>query len=219
MNTPTESYRIVVIDDHPLFRKGVVQLLGLNPQFEVVGEAAGGVEGVKIVADTQPDLVILDLNMKDMDGIATLKEIKLLDLDSKVVMLTVSDDSRDLVAAVRAGADGYLLKDMEPEDIVARLSEALDGQMAIPERLGRALAVALREDDTSDRNQQISHLTEREQEILQCLAQGLSNKLIGRQLGIAEGTVKVHVKSLLRKLSFRSRLEAAVWAVENGIKY
>ncbi|WP_373976029.1 two-component system response regulator NarL [Chitinibacter sp. SCUT-21] len=214
----TDQYRIVVIDDHPLFRKGVVQLLGLNPQFVVVGEAAGGVDGVKVVAELQPDLVILDLNMKDMDGIATLKEIKQLDLDSKVVMLTVSDESRDLVNAVRAGADGYLLKDMEPEDIIARLSEALDGQMAIPERLGRALAVALREDDTTDRNQQIAHLTEREQEILQCLAQGLSNKLVGRQLGIAEGTVKVHVKSLLRKLNFRSRLEAAVWAVENGIK-
>lgn len=214
----TDQYRIVVIDDHPLFRKGVVQLLGLNPQFLVVGEAAGGVDGVKVVAELQPDLVILDLNMKDMDGIATLKEIKQLDLDSKVVMLTVSDESRDLVNAVRAGADGYLLKDMEPEDIIARLSEALDGQMAIPERLGRALAVALREDDTTDRNQQIAHLTEREQEILQCLAQGLSNKLVGRQLGIAEGTVKVHVKSLLRKLNFRSRLEAAVWAVENGIK-
>ncbi|WP_157669821.1 two-component system response regulator NarL [Chitinibacter sp. GC72] len=211
-------YRIVVIDDHPLFRKGVVQLLALNPQFQVVGEAAGGVEGVKTVAQLQPDLVILDLNMKDMDGIATLREIKLLDLDSKVVMLTVSDESRDLVNAVRAGADGYLLKDMEPEDIIARLQEALDGQMAIPERLGRALALALREDDTIDRNQQISHLTEREQEILQCLAQGLSNKLVGRELGIAEGTVKVHVKSLLRKLNFRSRLEAAVWAVENGIK-
>jgi two-component system nitrate/nitrite response regulator NarL len=211
-------YRIVVIDDHPLFRKGVVQLLALNPQFQVVGEAAGGVEGVKTVAQLQPDLVILDLNMKDMDGIATLREIKLLDLDSKVVMLTVSDESRDLVNAVRAGADGYLLKDMEPEDIIARLQEALDGQMAIPERLGRALALALREDDTTDRNQQISHLTEREQEILQCLAQGLSNKLVGRELGIAEGTVKVHVKSLLRKLNFRSRLEAAVWAVENGIK-
>ncbi|WP_410498603.1 two-component system response regulator NarL [Chitinibacter sp. S2-10] len=215
----TDLYRIVVIDDHPLFRKGVVQLLGLNPQFVVVGEAAGGIEGIKVVAELQPDLVILDLNMKDMDGIATLKEIKQLDLDSKVVMLTVSDESRDLVSAVRAGADGYLLKDMEPEEIIVRLGEALDGQMAIPERLGRALAMAMREDDTTDRKQQMTHLTEREQEILQCLAQGLSNKLVGRQLGIAEGTVKVHVKSLLRKLNFRSRLEAAVWAVENGIKY
>ena len=214
----TDIYRIVVIDDHPLFRKGVVQLLGLNPQFQVVGEAAGGIEGIKVVAELQPDLVILDLNMKDLDGISTLKEIKRLELDSKVVMLTVSDENRDLVNAVRAGADGYLLKDMEPEDIVASLSEALDGQMAIPERLGRALAMALRSDDGVDRNQQLAHLTEREQEILQCLAQGLSNKLIGRELGIAEGTVKVHVKSLLRKLNFRSRLEAAVWAVENGVK-
>lgn len=214
----TDTYRIVVIDDHPLFRKGVIQLLALNPAFQVVGEAADGTEGIQVVAELQPDLVILDLNMKGLDGISTLKEIKRLDLDSKVVMLTVSDENRDLVNAVRAGADGYLLKDMEPEDIVSSLSDALDGQMAIPERLGRALALALRSDDGVDRNQQIAHLTEREQEILQCLAQGMSNKLIGRELGIAEGTVKVHVKSLLRKLNFRSRLEAAVWAVENGVK-
>jgi two-component system nitrate/nitrite response regulator NarL len=163
-------------------------------------------------------LVILDLNMKEMDGIATLRAIKELDLDSRVVMLTVSDQSSDLVAAVRAGADGYLLKDMEPEEIIASLAEALDGQMAIPERLGRVLALAMREDDGSERNAMMASLTEREREILGCLANGLSNKLVGRELGIAEGTVKVHVKSLLRKLNFRSRLEAAIWAVEQGIK-
>ncbi len=214
----SERYSVVVIDDHPLFRKGVVQLLALDSRFNVIGEAASGAEGLMLVEAQNPDLVILDLNMKEMDGIATLRAIKELDLDSRVVMLTVSDQSSDLVAAVRAGADGYLLKDMEPEEIVASLAEALDGQMAIPERLGRVLALAMREDDGSERNAMMASLTEREREILGCLANGLSNKLVGRELGIAEGTVKVHVKSLLRKLNFRSRLEAAIWAVEQGIK-
>ena len=213
-----EQFNVIVIDDHPLFRNGVVQLLALDPRFVVVGEAASGAEGLLLVQEHNPDLVILDLNMKGMDGIATLRAMKELDIDSRIVMLTVSDQSSDLVAAVRAGADGYLLKDMEPEEIVARLAEALDGQMAIPERLGRALALALREDDGSERNAMLASLTDREREILVCLAHGLSNKLVGRELGIAEGTVKVHVKSLLRKLSFRSRLEAAIWAVELGIK-
>ncbi|MFC7421295.1 two-component system response regulator NarL [Iodobacter arcticus] len=214
----SHRYTVVVIDDHPLFRKGVVQLLALDERFNVIGEAASGAEGLVLVEAQNPDLVILDLNMKEMDGIATLRAIKELDLDSRVVMLTVSDQSSDLVAAVRAGADGYLLKDMEPEEIVASLAEALDGQMAIPERLGRVLALAMREDDGSERNAMMASLTEREREILGCLANGLSNKLVGRELGIAEGTVKVHVKSLLRKLNFRSRLEAAIWAVEQGIK-
>ena len=213
-----ESFSVVVIDDHPLFRKGVVQLLGLDPRFVVVGAAAGGAEGLLVVQEKNPDLVILDLNMKEMDGIATLRAIKELDVDSRVVMLTVSDQSSDLVAAVRAGADGYLLKDMEPEEIISSLADALEGQMAIPERLGRALAMALRDDDGSERNAMLASLTEREREILGCLANGLSNKLVGRELGIAEGTVKVHVKSLLRKLNFRSRLEAAIWAVEQGVK-
>ncbi|QBC42122.1 two-component system response regulator NarL [Iodobacter fluviatilis] len=214
----SDGYTVVVIDDHPLFRKGVLQLLALDERFILVGEAASGAEGLAIVQAQNPDLVILDLNMKEMDGISTLRAIKELDLDSRVVMLTVSDQSSDLVAAVRAGADGYLLKDMEPEEIISSLAEALDGQMAIPERLGRVLALALRDDDASQRNAMMDSLTEREREILACLANGLSNKLVGRELGIAEGTVKVHVKSLLRKLSFRSRLEAAIWAVEQGIK-
>ncbi|MDW5416618.1 two-component system response regulator NarL [Iodobacter sp. CM08] len=214
----SNGYTVVVIDDHPLFRKGVLQLLALDERFILVGEAASGAEGLVIVQAQNPDLVILDLNMKEMDGISTLRAIKELDLDSRVVMLTVSDQSSDLVAAVRAGADGYLLKDMEPEEIISSLAEALDGQMAIPERLGRVLALALRDDDASQRNAMMDSLTEREREILACLANGLSNKLVGRELGIAEGTVKVHVKSLLRKLSFRSRLEAAIWAVEQGIK-
>ncbi|WP_047396242.1 two-component system response regulator NarL [Chitinibacter sp. ZOR0017] len=213
-----EYIQVLVIDDHPLFRKGVVQLLALDSRYRVAGEAASGREGIELVRQLQPDLVLLDLNMKEMDGITTLKAIREMELDTRVVMLTVSDQSSDLVAAVRAGADGYLLKDMEPEDIISRLGDAMEGSMAIPERLGRALALALRNEDGKVRNDMLAQLTDREHDILIGLAKGLPNKLIGRELGIAEGTVKVHMKSLLRKLNFRSRLEAAIWAVEQGLK-
>lgn len=214
----SSPWKIIVIDDHPLFRKGVGQLLELDARFQLVGDVASGEEGVALARELRPDLVLLDLNMKGMDGIATLKALKELELDLKVVLLTVSDHSSDLIAAVRGGADGYLLKDMEPEEITQRLAEAMDGQIAIPERLGRALALALRNDEGAERKERLASLTDREQEILACLAAGLPNKLIGRELDIAEGTVKVHVKSLLRKMHLRSRLEAAVWAVGQGIK-
>jgi two-component system nitrate/nitrite response regulator NarL len=134
-----------------------------------------------------------------------------------VVILTVSDSPDDLIAAVRAGADGYLLKDMEPEDLLARIHDALFGRMAMDEKLTRLLTQALRaEAAAEDRSPAL--LTSRERAILAHVAEGLSNKLIGRELGITEGTVKVHIKSLLRKLNFRSRVELAIWAVEQGIK-
>lgn len=211
-------WTIIVIDDHPLFRKGVGQLLELDARFSLLGDVASGKEGLELARAHTPDLVLLDLNMKGMDGIATLKALKEMEAEMKVVLLTVSDHANDLVAAVRCGADGYLLKDMEPEEITQRLADVMDGQIAIPEQLNRALVQALRNDEALEREQRLASLTEREREILACLAAGLPNKLIGRELDIAEGTVKVHVKSLLRKMHLRSRLEAAVWAVEQGIK-
>ena len=133
-------------------------------------------------------------------------------------MLTVSDSADDVVAAIRAGADGYLLKDMEPEDLLASIDEALNGKTVISDRLNGMLARAIREEATA-KQRDAATLTDREREILQGLAQGLSNKLIARNLAITEATVKVHVKNLLKKLGFRSRLEAAVWAVGRSARH
>ena len=215
--TTTERQTVLVIDDHPLFRKGVRQLLELGGDFTPVGEAADGTEGLRLAKQLKPDLILLDINMKGMSGIETLKAIKAADLDSRVIMLTVSDHEDDLVAALRAGADGYLLKDMEPEQLLASLQAAAQGQLALSERLVGMLARALR-DDSRPTDPDKAGLTEREQEILQLVAAGLSNKLIARQLEISEGTVKVHVKHLLKKLNLRSRVEAAVWVVGKGQK-
>lgn len=203
-------HTIVTIDDHPLFRKGVADLIAMEPSLRLIGEASSGEEGIALVKNTDPELVLLDLNMKGMDGIETLKTIKELDLNSRVIMLTVSDHEDNVIAALRAGADGYLLKDMEPEQILEYLRMAAQGRMAISDRLTELLARALRQ-DSQPREPDAAGLTEREAEILEHIAAGMSNKLIARKLDISEGTVKVHVKHLLKKLNLRSRLEAAVW--------
>jgi len=208
--TAAERQTILVIDDHPLFRKGVRQLVEMGDDFTLTGEAADGVAGLALAKQLKPDLILLDINMKGMNGIETLKAIKDADLDSRVIMLTVSDHEEDLVEALRAGADGYLLKDMEPEQLLASLRAAGQGRTALSERLVDMLAHALRaEHRPADPDK--AGLTEREQAILRLIAEGLSNKLIARRLEISEGTVKVHVKHLLKKLGLRSRVEAAVW--------
>ena len=208
----SDGNRILVIDDHPLFRKGVTQLIAMAPHLELVGEASNGEQGVALAKRLDPDLILLDLHMAGMGGIDTLKAIRDAGLDCRVVILTVSDNADDLVAAIRTGADGYLIKDMEPEDLLSAIDQALSGRTVIGERLNGMLARAIREEATAKQRDSAT-LTEREQQILQGLAHGLSNKLIARDLSIAEATVKVHVKNLLKKLGFRSRLEAAVWAV------
>ena len=213
----SEGNRILIIDDHPLFRKGVRQLIEMAPDLQVLGEASSGEQGVAMAKDLDPDLILLDLHMSGMGGIETLKAMRDAGIDCRVVILTVSDNADDLVAAIRAGADGYLLKDMEPEDLLGAVGEALNGRTVIGERLNGMLARAIRAEAASSQRER-AMLTEREREMLQGLAQGLSNKLIARNLGITEATVKVHVKNLLKKLGFRSRLEAAVWAVERGMK-
>lgn len=211
----SEGNRILIIDDHPLFRKGVKQLIAMAPHLEIVGEASSGEQGVELAKSTDPDLVLVDVNMAGIDGIETLRRIRAANLDCKVVILTVSDSADDLLAAIRNGGDGYLLKDMEPEDLLSAIDQALNGRTVLGERLSGLLAQAIREEATA-KQRDLAALTGREEEILQCLAEGMSNKLIARRLSITEATVKVHVRNLLKKLGFRSRLEAAVWTVGRG---
>ena len=206
-----DTQTILIVDDHPLFRKGVIQLIQAVPEFRFVGEAANGPDGIRLAHELQPDMILLDLNMKGMNGIEVLKAIKDAGLDSRVIMLTVSDLTEDLVAALQSGADGYLLKDMEPEDLMAHLTEAARGKIALTPRLTQLLAASLR-DMARPKSPDEAGLTDQENRILEHIADGKSNKLIAKELNIAEGTVKVHVKHLLKKLNLRSRVEAAVWA-------
>lgn len=206
---------IVVVDDHPLFRKGVADLIEMDPLLELIGEAASGEEGLKLALKITPDIVLLDLNMRDMDGMATLKALKEQGYGGYVVMLTVSDSESDVIDALRNGADGYLLKDMEPEEVLESIRAAASGQIAIPAELTQLLARALRHEGRPVTSSE-ANLTEREQQILELIAESLGNKQIARQLDIAESTVKVHVKHLLKKLKLRTRLEAAVWSIKHA---
>ncbi|MDE0097494.1 MAG: two-component system response regulator NarL [Gammaproteobacteria bacterium] len=207
--------RVLIIDDHPLFRKGARQLLEMDARFEVVGEADDGASSIAQTRQLDPDLVLLDLNMKPVSGIEVLRRIKQERGDIMVVMLTVSDQGEDIAKAIQLGADGYLLKDMEPEDMLAKLTQVSQGQIVMDDNVANLLANLLKSGEhpllPEDAN-----LTERETETLVLLAEGLNNKRIARRLNISDGTVKVHIKNILRKLKVRSRLEAAIWAINNG---
>jgi two-component system nitrate/nitrite response regulator NarL len=214
--TEEVTQTIITIDDHPLFRKGLADLIEMDESLVLIGEAASGEEGLNLAVQLEPDLVLLDINMKGMDGLETLRALKAADLDSRVMMLTVSDNEEDVLAAIRAGADGYLLKDMEPEDTLESIRAAASGKLVVSERLTELLAAALRSEANTPQDSEDAALTQREHEILDLIAEGLSNKLIARALDISPGTVKVHVKNVLRKLNLNSRVEAAVWALKHA---
>jgi len=207
-----DAASIMLVDDHPLLRKGLQQLIELSDDLELVAQAGSGVEAIKLGEELDPDLILLDLNMQGMDGLETLEKLRAVGVTSRIVMLTVSDADEDVIAAISRGADGYLLKDMEPDELLTQIERALQGKMVMSEAVTQALATAIRKPQPNN-EAKLDSLTGRELEILKLIAKGLSNKLIARELDISDGTVKVHVKHLLKKLGLRSRVEAAVWMI------
>lgn len=205
----------LVIDDHPLLLEGVKQLFELDEGFRLVGAATTPQEGLRLARKHDPDIILLDLNMGETRGLDVLKKLKSLDIDSLVIVLTVSNAPEDMMEALKRGADGYLLKDMEPEEILEKLRSAGDGQIVLNETVSTMLTRLMREENQKP-SRSDARLTQREREILSLIARGMSNKSIGNKLNISDGTVKVHVKNLLRKVNAKSRLEAAIWAIEQG---
>ena len=208
---------IIIIDDHPLLRKGIRQLIEDEDDLELVAEASGAEEGIRLALEHDPDLILLDLNMPEVNGIEALKQLRAEGVAALIVMITVADHEEDVVVALKSGADGYLLKDMEPEDLLEQLRQAALGKMVVSERLTTLLAEALRNQRRRPAGPDIANLTAREMQIMRLIAEGLSNKMIARRLDVTEGTVKVHVKNLLKKMQLRSRVEVAVWAVQEGV--
>jgi len=209
--------RVLLIDDHTLFRLGLKSLLERSG-IQVAAAASTGKEGLEIAAETKPDVILLDMRMPDMDGIEVLRRLREQGIASPITMLTTSNEERDLVESLRNGAQGYLLKDMDPEDLVKALRSIVAGETVVAPQLAGTLARALQSKEAVEEpSTPLSELTPRETEILEHLAEGQSNKVIGRALGITDGTVKLHVKAILRKLKVRSRVEAAVIAVEQGL--
>ena len=214
----TEASKIMLVDDHPLLRRGIQQLVELEDDLDVIAQASSGEHALELLESLDPDLILLDLNMKGMDGLETLRAMREQGVVARIVVFTVSDDSNDVVADLKSGADGYLLKDMDPDELMIQLREACQGKMVLSDSLTELLALSYREDSISASTDIYNRLTRREKEILKMIADGLSNKMIGRQLDIVEATVKVHVKNLLKKLGLRSRVEAAVWMVKHKEK-
>lgn len=210
--------RVLIIDDHALFRVGLQGLLEQRG-IEVADAVASGAEGMQRAAELRPDIVLLDLRMPDMGGLEVLQKLREKEPTIPVVMLTTSNDEADLIKSLRSGAQGYLLKDMEPDELVSALRDIENGKNVVAQDLTDALARMVQGDtNVADDEGPFSELTPREMEILCLLAEGQSNKLIARNLGISDGTVKLHVKAILRKLGIHSRVEAAVIAVEQGLR-
>ncbi len=217
MSRKRKPMRVILIDDHALFRVGLQGLLEQRG-IEVVAAVGDGATGIQKVLHHKPDVILLDLRMPDMGGLDVLRILRENDIDTPVAMLTTSNEEADLVKCLQNGAQGYLLKDMEPDELVGALRDIVMGRSVVAQELTDVLARMVQGNYSSDKEDTFAELTPREREILSLLAEGQSNKLIARNLGISDGTVKLHVKSILRKLNVHSRVEAAVIAVEKGLR-
>lgn len=219
----SDPIRVLLVDDHALFRSGIRSLLQRHAEFEIVGEAGDGMEGVKRAAQLKPDVVLLDLHMAGLSGREAARLIGEEAPASHVLMLTVSEDADDLIDTLRAGACGYLLKNIEADTLVAAIRTAAQGESVVsPQMMGKLLQ-GVRGESRPKRPaaagaaSELDKLSPREREILAFIARGQSNKEIARELAVAESTVKIHVQNILRKLGLASRVQAAVLAVEQGI--
>jgi len=209
---------VVVVDDHPLFRRGVVELLSDSEEMTVIAEYDNAFSLLENIENTYPDILLLDMQMPGKSGMDVLKRLREHDDNLKIIIITACTDQDKLLEALRYGANGYLQKDTPPDEILAHLLSVVKGNVAINTGAVASLANHIRvhhEETNNQGNEVLAHMTDRERETLLFIAKGLNNKLIARELGISDGTVKVYVKSLLRKLSLHSRLELAAWAHNN----
>jgi two-component system nitrate/nitrite response regulator NarL len=208
--------RILVVDDHTLFRRGLTALLSRDPQFQVVGDAADAGEAQRRARELQPDLILLDNHLPGVNGVDALPALREAAPAARVLMLTVSEDEQDLAAALRAGACGYLLKTIEGDALSQAIERTMRGESVVSPEMTGKLVSAFQSAAPASTDDATAALSPREEEILREIARGASNKEIARTLAIAETTVKIHVQHILRKLKLSSRVQAAVYATERG---
>jgi two-component system nitrate/nitrite response regulator NarL len=209
------AIRALLVDDHPLFRKGLAELLEHDGRVRVVGIAAGPQEARPLLAE-RPDVIVMDLHMPGQDGAEAIRQLLAEGVEAPVVALTLSDAEDDMARALRAGARGYLLKSMEPDEVIEAIARAVRGEVVVAPAMTAKL-VRLLDGRGAAQGSLMDQLTPREREILAFLARGKSNKAIARQLGISADTVKLHVRNVLAKLNLSSRVEAAVFAVRHDL--
>jgi len=215
---PRERIRVMLVDDHTLFRKGVASLLAACPDIEVVGEAENGAEAVAKVPEVMPDLILMDIQMPEMDGLEATRRITSEHPYVKIVMLTVAEEDRSLFEAIKAGAQGYLLKKMEPDEFLDLVRGVSRGEAPISRAMASKIlgefGRRVREPQAED---PAAKLTGREREVLQLLTQGSTNKEIANALTLSENTVKNHLKNILAKLHLQNRVQAVAFALREGI--
>ena len=211
--------RILLVDDHILFRKGMASLLDMRDDLQVVGEAGDGNEGIKAARSLLPDLILMDVNMPNCDGLEATRVIKKEMPHVKIVMLSASESDQDLFEAIKVGAQGYLLKDLEPYQLYDLLESLSRGETPLS---GTMATKILKEFSKPEKEEEHTidyeeALTDREVGILKLVAEGLTNKEISEQLVISENTVKIHLRNILEKLQLKNRIQAAVYAVRQGM--
>ncbi len=212
--------RVLLVDDHELFRSGVKALLARQADIEVVGEAANGLDGIKQARQLRPDIVLLDLHMPGVSGREAVRALSEELPGTRVLMLTVSEDAEDLLDTLRAGAAGYLLKNIDTDYFMDAIRRAADGESVVSPQMTSKLVRGLQaggNEAVARQSADKGKISPREREVLVLLARGASNKELARELDLAESTVKIHVQNILRKLSLNSRVQAAVYAVEQGM--
>lgn len=209
-------YRVLIVDDSALARQAIAEVLSADPAFVVVGEAADGIVAARVAAELQPDLVLMDVRMPGPGGIAAVPRVRETAPGCRIVMLSVSDDARDLFAAIRAGAQGYMLKNLDPEDWVTYLRQIVSGEAPISREIAARMLAEFAAANPAPQVQSEA-LTPRETELLRLVAVGLSNREIAARLHIAEGTVKNHLRSILGKLHLRNRTALASYAAREGL--
>jgi len=218
---PTEPIRVLVVDDHALFRRGLEMVLIQEPDIEVVGEASDGEEAVGMVSTLTPDVVLMDIRMPKGSGLDACTAIKDLVPSARIVMLTMSDDEADLYEAIKAGASGYLLKEIPVYEVAEAIRAVYTGQSLIsPAMAGKLLtefASMMRDTTEQPPAARAPRLTDRELEVLKLVARGLNNRDIAKELYISENTVKNHIRNILEKLQLHSRMEAVVYAVREKL--
>ncbi|HUR14735.1 MAG TPA: response regulator transcription factor [Mycobacteriales bacterium] len=215
-----EPIRVLVVDDHALFRRGLQMVLEQEPDIEVVGEASDGTEAVETAAETLPDIVLMDVRMPRRGGIDACTAIHDVTPSTKIIMLTISDEEADLYDAIKAGAMGYLLKEISIEEVASAIRAVHGGQSLIsPSMASKLLNEFAAMVKKTDERQQVPapRLTDREMEVLKLVAKGLNNRDIAKQLFISENTVKNHIRNILEKLQLHSRMEAVVYAVREKL--
>lgn len=211
------TIKILLVDDHTLFRSGIKLLLQRNPEFEIVGEASDGLDGVKRAKQLRPDVVLMDLNMAGLSGLEAMQLIVEDMPEVAVLMLTVSEEAEDLSTALKNGARGYLLKNIEADYLTQAIKRAAAGEAVIADSMTAKLVMQFRSGMNAPVVVEKEKLTPRERETMVCVARGESNKEIARNLNVAESTVKIHVQNILKKLNLSSRVQIAVYAVERAL--